>query len=363
MKNADSRIAAVRERLADADFGALIARDVANVTYLSAFAGVWDDEPASLVLVTPTDACVLTDSRYAEAAQDAASGSPWRIVVCAGDLWTEALKMASEAGVQRLTMESSAPFAVVERARGLYSGEIVPTDGWVEALRAVKDPSEVMLISAAQAITDAAFDHVLGFVEPGMTETQIALELEFFMRARGSEGVAFSPIVASGPNSARPHAHPGSRQVQASDFLKMDFGARVGGYCSDMTRTVVLGPASARQREIYETVLAANLAGIEAVSPGIAGKDVDAAARAVIEMRGFADSFKHGLGHGVGLEVHELPNVGIRSEPPLEVGNVVTIEPGVYVPGFGGVRIEDLVVVEAAGAHVLTGSTKELIEL
>ncbi len=183
------------------------------------------------------------------------------------------------------------------------------------------------------------------------------------MRLHGSEGVAFPPIVASGPKSALPHAHPGSRKIARGDFLKMDFGARVGGYCSDMTRTVAIGVASARQREIYETVLAANLAGIAAVRPGLAGREIDAVARAVIDAAGFAENFGHGLGHGVGLEVHELPGLGARSTAAVPLGSVVTIEPGVYVPGFGGVRIEDLVVVEAAGARVLTRSTKELIEL
>jgi Xaa-Pro aminopeptidase len=160
-----------------------------------------------------------------------------------------------------------------------------------------------------------------------------------------------------------PHARPGSRRLERGDLLVMDFGARVAGYCSDMTRTVVIGSASEQQREIYATVLTANLAGIAAVKPGLPGCDIDAAARSVIEERGFAERFGHGLGHGVGLDVHELPSLGSRGNKPVPRGSVVTIEPGVYVPGFGGVRIEDLVVVEQAGARVLTRSTKELIEL
>jgi Xaa-Pro aminopeptidase len=357
------RIAAIRGQLADAACGAMVVRDVANVMYLSAFDGVWDDEPYSLLYVTPSAAFVLTDSRYQEAAELAASGAEWHVTVCEGDPWTRALSMAADDSVARIAVESSVPYGIVEKARSGFSGEIVPGADWVEGLRAVKDASEIARIVEAQAITDDGFDHILGFISTGMTEVQIALELEFHMRAQGSEGVAFAPIVASGPNSARPHAHPGSRQVQKGDFLKMDFGARYGGYCSDMTRTVVIGEASDRHREIYDAVLAANLAGSAAVKPGLRGKDVDAAARAVIEARGFGEQFKHGLGHGVGLEVHELPGLGARSEPVLAVGNVVTVEPGVYVPGFGGVRIEDLVVVEEAGARVLTRSTKELIEL
>jgi Xaa-Pro aminopeptidase len=268
-----------------------------------------------------------------------------------------------EIGVQSLAVESSLPFDMVQRVRDLLPIETTPVADWVEVLRCTKDQAEIGRVSAAQDLTDDAFDHILEFMSEGMTETQIALELEFYMRSNGSEGVAFPPIVASGPNSALPHAHPGTRRVARGDFLKMDFGARVGGYCADMTRTIVIGAADDRQREIYATVLAANLAGIAAVRPGLPGRDIDAAARSVIAAAGFAENFGHGLGHGVGLEVHEQPGLGARSEGLVPLGSVVTIEPGVYVPGFGGVRIEDLVVVEKAGPHVLTRSTKELIEL
>jgi Xaa-Pro aminopeptidase len=361
--DADRRLDAVRRSLSGADCGALVVRCVANVAYLSGFAGVWDDEPFSLLLVTAQDAVVLTDSRYRESAERAAEGSPWRVVLCTADPWVEALAFAAEAGVGRLAVESSAPYKVVECARASFSGEIVPTDGWVEGVRVVKDAGEVARITEAQKLTDAAFDHILGFVAEGMSEAQVALEIEFFMRSEGSDGIAFPPIVASGPNSALPHAHPGSRKVERGDFLKMDFGARVGGYCADMTRTVVIGTASLRQREIYDTVLSANVAGIAAIKPGLVGRDIDAAARSVIEAAGFGENFGHGLGHGVGLEVHELPGLGSRSTALVPLGSVVTVEPGVYVPGFGGVRIEDLVVVEKSGARVLTRSTKELIEL
>jgi Xaa-Pro aminopeptidase len=357
------RLDALRAKLHESECGALVVRDVHNVTYMSEFDGVWDEEAFSLLLISASQALVFTDSRYSEAAEIAAARSSWTVVVCEGDPWIKALEVAADSGAESVAVESSIPFRVVESARSAFSGEIVPMDGWVETLRATKEPGEIERIVAAQRITDDAFDHILGFLSAGMTETQIALELEFFMRSRGSEGVAFAPIVASGPNSARPHAHPGTRQVERGDLLKMDFGARVGGYCSDMTRTVVVGRADSRQREIYEAVLAANLAGIEAVRPGRPASEIDAAARGVIAARGFAENFSHGLGHGVGLDVHELPRVGSRSPEPVAVGNVVTIEPGVYVTGFGGVRIEDLVVVEEAGVRVLTRSAKELVQL
>jgi Xaa-Pro aminopeptidase len=200
-------------------------------------------------------------------------------------------------------------------------------------------------------------------VRAGVTERHIALELEFFMRREGSEGVAFDPIVASGPNSALPHAKVTDRVLATGDFVKMDFGARIGGYCADMTRTVIIGTASTRQVEIYEAVLSANLAGIEAVEAGRPGRSIDATARAVIESAGMGSLFGHGLGHGVGREVHELPGVGPRSSKAVPLGSVITIEPGVYVEGFGGVRIEDLIVVERSGARVLSRSPKNLIEL
>ncbi|MDY0088554.1 MAG: M24 family metallopeptidase, partial [Coriobacteriia bacterium] len=214
-----------------------------------------------------------------------------------------------------------------------------------------------------QEITDRGFEHICGYLRPGVTEREIAIELESFMRREGSEGVAFPSIVASGPNSALPHAHATSRAIESGDFVTMDFGARAGGYCADMTRTLVLGTASSRQREVYEAVLAAQLAGIEAVQPDRAGKDIDAAARAVLIDAGLGEYFVHGLGHGVGLEVHELPGVGMFSEEPVRLGSVVTMEPGVYIESFGGVRIEDSVVVQDDGARVLPQSPKTLIEL
>ncbi len=363
MSGTSQRVASIRSRLAAEAMDALVVRDVANVSYLSAFDDVWDEEPAALLLVTATLATVFTDSRYEVAATQAALETCWEVSVIAGDLWDALIERAGADGVRRLAVEASLPFSVVERVRDSFAGEVMPVSGWVEGLRVAKDADEIARIKAAQAITDAAFDHILGYVTRGMTETAIALELEFHMRSHGSSGVAFSPIVASGPNSALPHAHPGARRVATGDFLKMDFGARVGGYCSDMTRTVVVGKASDRQRAIYDAVLAANEAGIEAVRPGLIGREIDAAARAVLSQRGYGELFTHGLGHGVGIEVHELPGVGSRSDGVVGEGSVITIEPGVYVPGFGGVRIEDLVVVEAAGARVLTRSTKELIEL
>ncbi len=370
--DATTRIAALREKMLDRGFDAFIARDVSNVTYLTGFDGVWDSEPSSLILITAERICVITDSRFREAAAAAAvsaqevsavADSPIEVVIAPASVWNAAADIVKDSRASSVAVEASLPWSVVEQVCEQVPVAVTPVVDWVEELRVVKDSEEVSRTAAAQELTDQAFDHVLGYVKEGMSESEIALELEFFMRAHGSEGVAFDPIVASGPNSALPHAKPGSRRVGRGDFLKMDFGARIGGYCADMTRTVVMGTATEQQREIYAAVLSANLAGIAAVAGGRTGAEIDTAARAVIESAGYGERFGHGLGHGVGLDIHEAPSVGPRGTRPVPEGSIVTIEPGIYIPGLGGVRIEDLIVVARDGARVLTRSTKDLIEL
>ncbi len=355
----------LRATIARNDVAAAIVTRVVNVGYLTGFDGVFDDEDAHAALVTPTDAVVFTDSRYVDALTAAAAGSAWRIHMPAqGDVLSAAcVEAGSESEGVRIGLESTMPFWRFDATRTASVAEVVPMTGWVEDLRLVKSDEEIERISAAQALTDRAFEYLLGTLREGLTEREVALELEFFMRREGSEGVAFAPIVASGPNSALPHATPTDRRLTAGDFVVLDFGAKVGGYCADMTRTVVIGSASAEQRAIYDAVLAANEAGIRKIAAGVLGKEADAAARAVIAERGFGERFGHGLGHGVGREVHEAPSVGPRGEKALPASSVVTVEPGIYIPGSGGVRIEDLVVVEEAGARVLTRSTKDLIEV
>jgi Xaa-Pro aminopeptidase len=341
-----------------------VVSNPSNVAYLTGFDGVFDGWDAHVVVIDRERSVLYTDTRYWEEMSTAAKGSEWELR-CATDGLYEMVcdDLARELPDATVALEASVPYGRFKFISEKLGGRVEVVDQWVERIRQVKEPEEIARISAAQELTDRVFTHVLEFVRPGLSELEIALELEFFMRKEGSEGVAFAPIVASGPNSAHPHATVTSRTVEMGDFLKLDFGARLGGYCSDMTRTVVIGPASARQREIYQVVLAANRAGLDAVRPGVPGRAVDEAARTVIREAGMGDLFGHGLGHGVGMDVHELPSVSSRGSAGLHVGNVITIEPGVYVPGFGGVRIEDLVVVEESGARVLTGSTKELLEL
>jgi Xaa-Pro aminopeptidase len=233
----------------------------------------------------------------------------------------------------------------------------------VETLRLVKTPEEIDRIANAAGLADAAFEHALEGIAAGRTELEIALDIEVFLRTSGSEGVPFTPIVAAGEGSAQPHAIAGGRVLRAGDMVKLDLGARQDGYCSDLTRTVVVGRPSDRLRSMHEAVLAANRAGIAAARGGVPASDIDEAARDVLEERGLGGVFGHGVGHGVGLEVHEAPRLARGSTDSVPAGAVVTVEPGAYVDGFGGVRIEDLVVVEEDGARVLSEAPRELLEL
>jgi Xaa-Pro aminopeptidase len=359
----DRRLETLRSRITDAGVDALLVSQPANVAYITGFEGVFDAEDAHVAVVSQELSRLYTDSRYFDKASGAATGGPWDVRAAAQNLYATVCDELKDQGISLLAVESSVPHGRFTFVSERWGGNVSALDGCVEKIRRIKETEEIERIAAAQKLTDRAFDHIVGFVRPGITEHELALELEFFMRREGSDGVAFPSIVASGPNSAFPHATVTSRVLQQGDLLKLDFGARVDGYCADMTRTVVLGHADEQQRAVYQAVLEANLAGIAAIAPGVPGRNVDRVARAVIEGRGFGERFGHGLGHGVGMQVHELPNMGPRASESLPEHSVVTVEPGIYIPGFGGVRIEDLVVVEQSGARVLTGSPKELLEL
>jgi Xaa-Pro aminopeptidase len=359
----DGRLAQLREQLRSSGLEAFAVTNPVNIAYLTGFEGVFDTEQAHAAVVSADSAWLYTDSRYFEAARSAAEGGQWEVRLLKEGVYAAVAFALTAAELCSIAVESTMTLAQHRELSAQHAGSIEAVDGWVERIRQTKQPLEIDRITAAQQLTDEAFTHILSRIHPGARERDIALALECYMRSQGSEGVAFDPIVASGPNSAMPHAKVTAREIEAGDFVKLDFGARVGGYCADMTRTVVVGSASERQREIYGAVHAANLAGIQAVKAGVPGRQADAAAREVLTERGFGEYFGHGLGHGVGLEVHELPGLGPRSEAALPAGAVVTVEPGVYLPGFGGVRIEDLVVVEEGGVRVLTRSTKDLIEL
>ena len=339
----------------EAGIDLLIVGDLVNVRYLTGFGG-----SNGLVLVGPRTRLFVSDFRYTERARGEVDSSFER-VTATQDL-VEGLPDLVGDGAGRLGFDDAhtSVKAHAKLAEVLAGHELVAAGGLVERLRAVKEPAEVDRIAAAAQLADEAFGALLERGLIGRTEAEIATALEFDMRARGAEGASFSPIVATGPNGAQPHASPGDVAVSEGDLIVIDWGALVDGYCSDCTRTLAAGQPDGAARDAYELVLAAEEAGLAAVRAGAAGRDVDAVARELIEQGGHGEHFGHGLGHGVGLEIHEGPTLSRRSEDTLQTGNVVTVEPGVYLPGRFGIRIEDLVVVEQDGVRTLTGVDKQL---
>jgi Xaa-Pro aminopeptidase len=359
--NAAPRLEALRKRLAEDGGPVALVTQTSNLLYLTGFEDVIDHGINAACVVSDDIAWFYTDSRYIEAATAAAEGTGWDVRLQKENLYVEVCEALQAAGATTIVMESSVPYGRFKFVSEQFEGAVRVVDQLLEEIRQVKEAEEIERIARAAALADRAFDHLLGFIAPGRTEAEIALELEFFMRKNGSVGMPFEPIVASGPNGARPHAIPGERPVRDGDLIVLDFGARVGGYCSDMTRTVGVGSVREEERRLYDAVLEANEAGLAAVRAGMTCFDVDAASRAVLAERGLGDLFTHGVGHGVGLDVHELPTVGPRSKHSLRRGAVITIEPGVYVSGLAGVRIEDLVVVEPQGHRRLTNAPKDLL--
>jgi Xaa-Pro aminopeptidase len=353
------RITRLRQKVDALDIDALLVTNLTNVCYLTGFSG-----SNGQVLVTDTNAYFFSDGRYAARAADLVEGA--EIGIYSARLIELLGPHLESAGITRLGIESET-MTISERddlAERIGGVELIPTKNLVETLRRVKDADEVAATREAVGIADAAFSWLLTRLAPGQAERDIALELEMWMRQHGADEISFDPIVGSGELSAHIHHSPSDRQTEKGDLVLLDFGARKSGYCSDMTRTIVLGPASDRQREIYDLVLASQSAGIAAVRQGADGPDVDAAARKVIDDAGHAEEFGHGLGHGVGLDIHEAPKLHRISEDTLAAGELVTVEPGVYLPGWGGVRIEDCVLVTKDGCEVLGSAPKEaLIEL
>ncbi len=334
----------------------MLVTDLVNVRYLTGYTG-----SNGLALIGPSTRVFVTDFRYVEQAAEQVDPSFDRLRASVDLL--EAIQDAIPSGELRVGFEE-AHMTVREhgRLRELLPDrvELVGVQGLVEGLRAVKEPDEVAAMRAAAALADAALEQLISGGLVGRTERDLAVALEFDMRRRGAERPSFEPIVAAGPHGALPHARPREVEVRGGDLVVIDWGAELDGYCSDCTRTFAAGAADGHATEIYQLVLDAQLAGLNAVAVGASGRDVDAVARQMIEAAGHGEHFGHGLGHGVGLEVHEAPRLAQRSDAVLEPGNVVTVEPGVYLPGDLGVRIEDLVVVRSKGPEILTGLAKEL---
>jgi Xaa-Pro dipeptidase len=348
---------ALAARLDDLSVDALLVTRLLHTRYLTGFTG-----SSGQVLVRPDSAVFLTDGRYTEQSKREVPDMERHTYL--NPLREELPSMLG--GITRLGFEAD-DLTVAGRDRlasALGDGiELVPTTDVLERQREVKDDDERAAIRQAQAITDAAFEQILDRFAVGVTEQQIARQLETLMMDEGAEGLAFDSIVAFGENAAEPHHEPGHRVLEEGDVIKLDFGARADGYHADMTRTVAFGAPASELKKIHDIVRESQQAGIDAVKGGVIGKDVDAVSRGVIERAGYGDRFVHSLGHGVGLEIHEGPSFAKSADDPVPTGAVVTVEPGIYVPGLGGVRIEDMVEVTDDGCVVVGTSSRDLIEL
>jgi Xaa-Pro aminopeptidase len=353
------RQAALRVALDEAGLDALLVTHLPNVRYLTGFSG-----SAALLLVRPDATTLITDFRYAAQAQEEAGGAA-SVEVDRKSVWERLGRVLGAVPPGALGIESQAvTVRDAERVAALTRGRVVPTADLVERLRAVKSPEEVAAVRAAAALAQAALAEVLPSVRAGRTELDVGAALEAALRRRGSEWHPFPTIVASGPRAALPHARTSPRPIGAGEWLLLDFGAQVDGYCADLTRTMVVGArADERQRTIYELVRTAQQRALQHLRAGMTGREADALAREVIAARGFGDAFGHSLGHGLGLEVHEAPRLAPTAEAPLPLHAVVTVEPGIYLPGWGGVRLEDDVYLGPDGAVVLSDGPTELVEL
>ncbi len=346
-------------RMEAARLDALLVVHLPNIRYLTGFSG-----SNALLLLEPGRAWLYTDGRYREQARLEVHEAKVEIPP-KGDLWKAAGRRARRH--KQVGLEAD-HVTIAQRARWLevwggHEKGLRPLRGEIEALRMVKEPDEIAAIRRAVELASGGFAKLTAKLRPGMEETAAAGWLEYQLRQAGADGLAFDTILAGGAHGAQVHAHPGSAPLPQRGFVVVDYGVQLGGYCSDMTRTVHLGEPGRKARAVYATVLEAQMAAIAAVKPGAASAAVDRAARRVIQKAGWGAYFPHSTGHGVGLEIHEAPRLGATSKERLAAGQVITIEPGIYIPGWGGVRIEDVVVVTERGAEVLTPTPKQLLRL
>ncbi len=354
-----TRLEKLRQALSDNGLDGFLVTNLTNCRYLSGFTG-----STGWLLITKSLAGIAVDSRYVEQAKRECP--EFVLMPIKGNFpdWFFELATGSGAvkwGIEPSDISMSAYQQMTDRiARDRLSLQLISTSNMVESIRAAKEPVEIDKMTQAAQLTERAFEHALSVVRPGMTERQLAWEIEKFLRENGSDPVPFEVIAASGPNTAMPHGRPTERVIGTGEPILLDFGARVAGYCSDFTRTICLGEPDATLLKIHTTVLGAQLTALTTVEAGMNGEQADQLARTVIATGGYGDAFGHGLGHGVGLDVHESPRLGARSTDILRQGMTFTIEPGIYIPGWGGVRIEDTVVMEDRHVRPLTTARKAL---
>ncbi|MDP6101294.1 MAG: Xaa-Pro peptidase family protein [Dehalococcoidia bacterium] len=352
-----NRLEQLRSQLVGEGLDALLVSGCENLNYLSGFTG-----SAGFLLISPTRAILATDFRYIEQAK--VQAPLFEVTEVRGEPHQWLPGLVAKVGSDALGFEARditvAAYRKIEAAlvREEVGLKLVPTEGLVEPLRAVKEYEEVKLITNAAALADAALAHARKIVRPGMTETALAWEIEKCLREGGSSVPPFDLIVASGPNGALPHARPSERTLSNGEPVVIDIGARVGGYASDLTRTLCMGEPDGRFRELYDLVLNAQLVALSGIRSGMTGEQADSLARGIIQDAGYGHAFGHGLGHGVGLATHEDPRLGPGASQELQTDMVFTVEPGVYIPGWGGIRIEDMALLTASGPRPLTHCPK-----
>lgn len=349
------RLNNLRNKLEENNLSAILLTSDANRNYITGFTG---DE--SYALITKEKAIFITDSRYIQQAKIEAK--LFEIHDYKGNLVKFISDLIQDLKINNLAFEEeNICFSQYSKFKDGFSCELIPQNGLVETLRIVKDQHEIECISKAAAIADSAFNHMIKFIEIGMKESDVALELEFTMKKLGASDLSFTSIVASGVRSSLPHGTATEKVLNEGEFLTLDFGCVYKGYCSDMTRTIILGEPDEKMIEVYNTVKGAQEKALEQIAPGKVCSEIDKIARDYIEAKGYGEYFGHGLGHGVGCEIHEAPRVSPKSDVVLKEGMIITDEPGIYIPDFGGVRIEDLVLVTEDGYKTLSKSPKELI--
>ncbi|WP_304608780.1 Xaa-Pro peptidase family protein [Planomicrobium sp. CPCC 101079] len=333
---------------------ALLVTSRYNLRYVTNFTG-----SAGLALVTKDKAWFITDFRYTE--QATAQATEFEVVQAKTNLLEEVAELAKEYGVGTISFEQEyMTYATFVQYQEKLDAQLKPVSGLIEKIRMIKTPDEVEILKQAAKIADAAYEHICGFIRAGRTELEVSNELEFFMRQQGATSSSFDIIVASGLRSALPHGVATGKVIEQGELVTLDFGALYNGYISDITRTVAVGEPSEQLKEIYQIVLDSQVLGVEKIGPGMTGIEADAIARDYIKSKGYGEAFGHSTGHGIGLEVHEAPGLSSKSETVLEPGMAVTVEPGIYLPGIGGVRIEDDILITESGNERLTNSTKEL---
>lgn len=347
----------LRKALEANELDAILITSPINRRYISGFTG-----SAGAVLVSLNDARFITDFRYTEQAGAQAEG--YKVIEHKQGLLTEIKNQLQEMNVKRLGFEKDhTTYGQFETYKDTFETVLIPVSGMVEEIRIIKTQEELEIMKHAAKIADDAYHHIQSFIKPGVKEIEISNELEFFMRREGAVSSSFDTIVASGYRSAMPHGVASEKEIQSGELVTLDYGALYNGYCSDITRTVAVGEVTDELRKIYDIVLEANLRGVKETKAGMTGKEADALTRDYITEMGYGENFGHSTGHGLGMEVHEAPSLSYRSNRTLKPGMVVTVEPGIYVAGIGGCRIEDDIVITEKGNERLTHSTKEFIQL